>query len=87
MNKVTVFMIGVVFGLLLLAGPVSAGYLRCGTHIIQDGQRKGPGKYEISKKCGRPTEQYGNTWVYDLPGQTKKILRFNDSGQLTSIDG
>lgn len=87
MNKVTIFFSTVVFGFLFLAGPVSAGYMSCGTHIIQDGQRKGPGKYEVSKKCGRPTEQFGNTWVYDFPGQTKKILRFNDSGQLMSIDG
>jgi hypothetical protein len=87
MSKVTIFFSTVVFAILLLAGPVSAGYMSCGTHIIQDGQRKGPGKYEVSKKCGRPTQQFGNTWVYDFPGQTKKILRFNDSGQLMSIDG
>jgi hypothetical protein len=87
MNKVTALIISAVFGFLFLTGPASAGYLRCGTHTIQDGQSKGPGKYEISKKCGRPTEQYGNTWVYNLPGQSKKILRFNESGQLASIDG
>jgi hypothetical protein len=86
MKKVTMFG-SAVLGFLFLVGPASAGYMRCGTHMIQEGQRNGPGKYEVSKKCGRPTEQYGNTWVYDLPGQTKKILRFNDSGQLTSIDG
>jgi len=86
MKKVTMFG-GAVLGFLFLVGLASAGYMRCGTHMIQDGQRNGPGKYEVSKKCGRPTEQYGNTWVYDLPGQSKKILRFNDSGQLTTIDG
>jgi len=86
MRKVTMYG-SVIFCFLFLAGPASAGYLRCGTHTIQDGQREGPGKYEISKKCGRPTEQFGNTWVYDQPGQSKKILRFNDSGLLMSIDG
>ena len=87
MNKVAIFLASVVFGILFLVGPVSAGYMRCGVHTISDGQRKGMGKYEVSKKCGQPTEQFGNTWVYDFPGQSKKILRFNDSGQLSSIDG
>ena len=87
MNKVTLTISTLVSGFLFLAGQVTAGYLTCGTHVIDDGQREGPGKYEVSKKCGRPTEQFGNTWVYDRPGQSKKILRFNDSGQLISIDG
>jgi hypothetical protein len=87
MNRTTTLFSAVITGILFLAKPVSAGYLNCGTHVIQDGQRGGPGKYEVSKKCGRPTEQFGNTWVYDFPGQTKKILRFNDGGQLISIDG
>ena len=87
MNKETLTISTLVSGVLFMAGQATAGYLTCGTHIIDDSQREGPGKYEVSKKCGRPTEQFGNTWVYDWPGQSKKILRFNDSGQLISIDG
>jgi hypothetical protein len=87
MNKARCYFSALVISFLCLSRPVAAGYLTCGTHVIQDGQHNGPGKYEISKKCGRPTEQFGNTWVYDFPGQTKKILRFNDAGQLISIDG
>ena len=87
MNKVSLFISTLVSGFLFMAGQAAAGYLSCGAHIIEDGQREGPGKYEVAKKCGRPTEQFGNTWVYDRPGQSKKILRFNDSGQLISVDG
>jgi hypothetical protein len=39
----------------------------------------------VIKKCGQPTERFGNTWIYDKPGQTRQVLRFNDSGQLMSI--
>jgi hypothetical protein len=87
MNKVAIFFTSVIFGFLFLVGPVSAGHMRCGVHTVSDGQRKGMGKYEVLKKCGQPTEQIGNTWVYDTPGRSKKVLRFNDAGRLTSIDG
>ena len=72
---------------LFLFGEAFAGSMRCGTHIVSDSNRSGMGKYEVLKRCGEPTERFGNTWVYDQPGQSKKILRFNDSGLLMSIDG
>ncbi len=42
---------------LIVAMPASAASMRCGSHIIQDGVRDGPGKYEVLKKCGEPTER------------------------------
>jgi hypothetical protein len=86
MKKMTMFG-SVIFGFLFLVGPASAASIRCGTHLIMDGQRNGTGKYEVSKKCGSPTERYGNTWIYDRPGEAKKILHFNDSGRLLRIGG
>ncbi len=62
-----------------------AGGMRCGSHIIQDGGRSGPGKYEVLKKCGQPTTKVGNTWIYERGGQKKKVVRFHDSGQISSI--
>lgn len=64
----------------------SAGSMRCGVHLIQDGSRNGPGKYEVEKKCGAPAGRYGNTWVYEDKGR-KYILTFEDNGQLATIAG
>ena len=36
----------------------SAGSMRCGVHLIQDGSANGPGKYEVEKKCGSPAGRY-----------------------------
>ena len=68
-----------------LSGPASATYLRCGGKLIEGGGRNGPGMYEVLKKCGKPTERYGNTWVYVRSGKPPRILRFNDAGQLETI--
>lgn len=59
-----------------------AAYMNCGVHIIEDGRRDAPGKYEVLKKCGEPTFRSGNTWVYEAKGRT---LHFDDSGRLTAI--
>jgi hypothetical protein len=87
MSKLTILITGMLFGVMCLVGPASAatGFIRCGTHTISDSGRQGPGKYEIIKKCGQPSDRFGNTWVYDRPGKATTILRFNDSGQLMSI--
>jgi|AP95_1055475.scaffolds.fasta_scaffold00052_20 hypothetical protein len=62
----------------------SAGTIRCGVHLIQDGGRNGPGKYEVLKKCGEPAERFGNTWVYEMKGN-RYVLTFKDNGQLARI--
>ena len=60
--------------------------MRCGTHIISDGQRHGTGKYEVLKKCGEPTARSGNTWIYEQHGGAKHVLVFDASGRLSRID-
>lgn len=79
--------------LLVLTACAALGYatfasatssIRCGVHLIQDGQRNGPGKYEVLKKCGEPLERFGNTWIYEK-NRTHYVLTFKDNGQLQSI--
>lgn len=71
----------------LLPEPVYAsGSMRCGTHIVTGGQRHGPGKYEVLKKCGEPTQRNGDTWIYDKPGNFKHVVFFDASGRLMRIE-
>ena len=70
---------------LIFPGTGFAGAMICGIHIISDGGRSGPGKYEVLKKCGEPTERYGNTWLYTRPGKATRVLTFDDRGLLVSI--
>ena len=58
--------------------------MRCGTHIISSGQQNSPGKYEVLKRCGEPTERYGNTWIYKS-GAVSRELRFDAHGRLLDI--
>lgn len=72
--------------LILMPEPVFAsGSMRCGTHIVTGGQRHGPGKYEVLKKCGEPTQRNGDTWIYDKPGN-KHVVFFDASGRLMRIE-
>jgi hypothetical protein len=72
--------------LMLMPEPVFAsGSMRCGTHIVTAGQLHGPGKYEVLKKCGEPTQRNGNTWVYDKSGKTQYVI-FDASGRLMRIE-
>ena len=64
--------------------PAFADSLKCGVYLIQEGERRPSGKYEVLKKCGEPASRQGNSWVYDRGG-TAKIVTFNDSGQVASI--
>jgi hypothetical protein len=58
--------------------------MRCGTHVISSGQQNSPGKYEVLKRCGEPTERYGNTWIYKK-GSVNRELRFDEQGRLLDI--
>ena len=85
MRKTTLWAAVAGLASMALSGSVSATYLRCGGQLIEGGGRSGPGMYEVLKKCGKPTERYGNTWIYVRSGQPNRILHFSDSGQLQSI--
>jgi len=71
------------FSMLVLQS-VYAGSMRCGSHIISDGGRSGPGAYEVLKRCGEPTFRQGNSWVYEK-GSKRYVIVFNDSGAIASI--
>ena len=67
-----------------LAQNASAASMRCGNHLIHDGQRNGTTKYEVLKKCGEPEARQGHLWIYKRGGRSK-VLQFNGSGTLDSI--
>lgn len=70
---------------LALEPAFASGSMRCGTHIISAGGRSGTGMYEVLKKCGEPTERFGNTWIYQK-GNAKRTVRFNSQGVVTRIE-
>lgn len=59
--------------------------MKCGIHIIHDGGRYRPSKYEVLKKCGEPRFRQGNTWVYNTRRGTSRMLKFNHNGYLASM--
>jgi len=55
--KMATFLSAIIFvGLFSLVDSSSAGYMKCGAHIISDTGGRWPGKYEILKKCGEPAD-------------------------------
>ena len=70
----------------LLMNLAIAGSMRCGTHIISDGGRHGPDKFEVLKKCGEPTARSGNTWIYEQVGGARRVVVFNASSDVARIE-
>ena len=85
-RSVMIIALAVVFLFLMPEPAFASGSMRCGTHIVTAGQRHGPDKYEVLKKCGEPTEKYGNTWIYDKSGSPKYVVFFDQSGRLMRIE-
>ena len=73
------------FSMLMLQSAY-AGSIRCGTHLVSDGGRNGPGQYEVLKRCGEPTSREGNTWIYSKPNNKRYEVVFNDSGKIARIN-
>ena len=69
---------------MLMFQSVYAGSMRCGSHIISDGGRTGPGTYEVLKRCGKPTFRQGNSWVYEK-GSKRYVIVFKSDGSISSI--
>ncbi len=67
-----------------MAPSANANSIRCGNHLIHDGQRSGTTKYEVLKKCGEPKSRMGHVWVYKKGPRTQS-LHFNGSGKLIAI--
>lgn len=62
-----------------------AGHMRCSGYIIEDGLSNRHTKYEILKKCGEPSERYGNIWIYNADSRFPKKVQFRQDGRLISI--
>ena len=73
------------FSMLMLQSAY-AGSIRCGSHLISDGGRNGPGMYEVLKRCGEPNSREGNTWIYRKGENQRYVVVFNDSGKIARID-
>ena len=81
-------MIASSIALLAALAPSSAfasGSMRCGSHLVAAGQRHGPLKYEVLKKCGEPANRLGNTWVYEKGSKTYTAI-FDHGGRLMRIE-
>lgn len=71
---------------IVMIEPALATSMRCGSHLITAGTDKSPGKYEVLKKCGEPTERYGNTWIYKKSSSVSRAVNFSSNGMLKSIE-
>jgi hypothetical protein len=83
-KKSLLIITAIVLSALTLEPAFASGSMRCGTHIISASGRTGTGMYEVLKKCGEPTERFGNTWIYKR-GSTKYEVHFNSEGAVTRI--
>lgn len=71
---------------LMVEPAFASGSMRCGTHIISSGERRGPDKYEVLKKCGEPTNRAGNSWTYKQSGGATRVVVFDQSGRVSRIN-
>ena len=76
----------IILSTFLLQPAFASGSMRCGSHIISAGQRSGPGMYEVLKKCGEPTDRFGNTWIYEQSGGARRTVHFDSDGSVARIE-
>lgn len=77
-----------VFSTALIALSISATFadsMACGQYIIQGGETEPAMKDEVKEKCGEPTAEDGNNWIYEREGENTKILHFGANGGLESV--
>ena len=85
MNKKLTLIIAALFiTIVATESAMARGSMRCGTHIITSDPAGPSGKYEVLKRCGEPTERYGDTWIYKK-GSVTNTLEFSSNGQLKNI--
>lgn len=69
---------------ILFTASVNADAIRCGTHVIEDGElENAPTMEEVLKKCGKPSSREGSSLIYKKKG---KRLDFDTEGRLMSIN-
>ena len=81
MNLTKVFC--VLFALSLVSGATFAGSMRCGTDLIEDGQREPVLRAEVISRCGSPDSESADSLIYKQHG-TVYLLRFSE-GELVEI--
>jgi hypothetical protein len=85
MNKNLKLIVASIFISIFMTESVMArGSMRCGTHMVTSDPAGPSGKYEVLKRCGEPTERYGDTWIY-VRGSVTTTLEFSSNGQLRNI--
>lgn len=68
---------------LLFTANVKADSIRCGAHLIEDGELQNIVTMdEVVKKCGQPSSREGTTLYYKEKG---KQLHFDAEGRLVPI--
>jgi len=63
--------------------PAQAGSISCGVHIIKDSNRSSATKSEVLKKCGKPKNSEGDSWIYSKGGRETEVNFKN--GKVQSI--
>jgi hypothetical protein len=85
MNKnLKLIIASILISIVITESAIARGSMRCGTHMITSNPAGPSGKYEVLKRCGEPTERYGDTWIYKK-GSLTHTLEFSSNGQLKNI--
>ena len=83
-KKITLIIAALFISIIMTESAMARGSMRCGTHMVTSDPAGPSGKYEVLKRCGEPTERYGETWIY-TKGSITKTLEFSSNGQLRNI--
>ena len=67
----------------LVSRAAVAGSMRCGTDLIENGQREPVLREEVISRCGSPESESGDSLVYK-EDDTVYVLRFSE-GELVEI--
>jgi len=75
--------LGLLTGLILASTVALGGNFYCGQHII----KRGDSKARVAEKCGTPTSQSSDQWIYNR-GRTKFTitLHFRADGTVNRIE-
>jgi hypothetical protein len=83
-RKLKLIIASLFISIFMTESAMARGSMRCGTHMITSDPAGPSGKYEVLKRCGDPSERYGDTWLYKR-GSVTHTLEFSSNGQLRNI--
>jgi len=84
-RKLILIIAAFAISVVMMESAMARGSMRCGTHLISADASNPSGMYEVLKRCGEPTERYGNTWIYRKSSSVTHRLSFGSNGQLQDI--